>query len=1128
MWNIFSQTDSLPQSNKLLTFKTIVSDTILFHSASSFPDGFKILGISQDTITNSSDEMDLPIDLFEIDYTHSRIIVPSDFHNQYPEIDSLDIRFKPFPIFLTKIYQGYDTSKIFPNVNPDGAVEIEEPVKTLKMIPFEGLDTQGSFIRGITVGNNQDAVLNSTLDLKIEGKLSSKVSLNARINDTNIPIQENGYSQELKDIDRIYVELAGPKWQIFAGDVMLRDSTHYFLNFTKKVQGLSLDINTKNTNVSISAALVKGRFTSYQFQGEEVNQGPYKLQGENGERYIFIINDSERVYINGVLQTRGENRDYTLDYNTGEITFTATNPIDSEMRITVEYQYSDRNYTRFVTHNNVLFKSEKWKSGVTYYQEGDMKNQTLELDLTDEQKEILANSDNNSEVVYVVNAVETPYTTDKILYKKTDNNGMDIFEYSTDADETLYEVSFTYFGSGLGDYKVIEYLASGKIMQYVGENQGDYKAVIPLTAPTSQQLLILNSAYSPSEKMDVNIEMALSNTDQNLFSSIGNNQNKGSAIKANWQQTWMQKKWKATSFVQMDFIHRNFKTPEKIYQVEFDRDWNITSKEGNQSLINSVIKFENKERGSMFYQYENLRFSETYLGNKHSLGADLVYKDLDFSQWNSLLTTNNSSNRTQFVRNETHVGYTFKNWWATADFNWESNKIRKKLDDSYDLNSFKHASEKWMIGLGDTTKIYTKIGLQLTQNDSIRYNQLKQVNNTRNAFLQSQWIHNEKSDLTVYFNYRKAHYLESESINSIHSKINYRQQFLNQLFTFQTEYQNTSGQVARQDYVYQETEPGQGYYTWIDYNGNGLKELDEFEIAQFKDEANYLRVASANSIYLPTQEAKFSQSLIWNPSQWSQKNGLKKWLSRWYNQLNFLVQNNKERIGNSFNINPFYFNNSDVISNQYQLRNQLIFNRGKSHYTTSYIFGQNRQKIWQSYGSVTQDLSFNQISFQHLIEAQWQLGFEYYLSNNKIDNEYYINRNFTINEWQVKPNLTYFFSKTHWLKSTYELAEKQNRINDKEFLQLYKLTLNYLYTSEKGTRFSIDFNLLKNKFDGDANSSVGYQMLEGLQTGNNQLWSVLWSKKLNSFLYLNLNYNGRANEKSRTVHNGNVELRAQF
>ena len=54
---------------------------------------------------------------------------------------------------------------------------------------FEGLKTKGFISRGLTSGNNQNAVTNAALDLEISGKLSNKVTLKANIWDTNIPIE---------------------------------------------------------------------------------------------------------------------------------------------------------------------------------------------------------------------------------------------------------------------------------------------------------------------------------------------------------------------------------------------------------------------------------------------------------------------------------------------------------------------------------------------------------------------------------------------------------------------------------------------------------------------------------------------------------------------------------------------------------------------------------------------------------------------------------------------------------------------------------------------------------------------------------------------------------------------------
>ena len=104
--------------------------------------------------------------------------------------------------------------------------------------------------------------------------------------------------------------------------------------------------------------------------GQEGNQGPYKLIGPNGELFILIVSGSERVYINGLLLKRGENEDYVIDYNAGEIKFNPTYPINANMRITVEYQFTDRNYTRFIGYGGGNYSSDKLDIGAYVYSVG--------------------------------------------------------------------------------------------------------------------------------------------------------------------------------------------------------------------------------------------------------------------------------------------------------------------------------------------------------------------------------------------------------------------------------------------------------------------------------------------------------------------------------------------------------------------------------------------------------------------------------------------------------------------------------------------------------------------------------------------------------------------------------------
>ena len=70
--------------------------------------------------------------------------------------------------------------------------------------------------------------------------------------------------------------------------------------------------------------------------------------------------------------------------------------------------------------------------------------------------------------------------------------------------------------------------------------------------------------------------------------------------------------------------------------------------------------------------------------------------------------------------------------------------------------------------------------------------------------------------------------------------------------------------------------------------------------------------------------------------------------------------------------------------------------------------------------------------------------------------------------------------------------------------------------------------MYNNQFEGDALLPVAFQMLEGLQPGKNLTWRLLLQKNLTQFLDININYQGRKTETSKTIHTGNVQLRAYF
>src|SRR5690554_7732314 len=594
--------------------KVAVRDTVVLDSSGINPQRFIILDKNRNAPNPFS---------YRIDFKKGVVFFSEELQQQQ---DSITIEYLQYPSFLTRDYFTLDSKIIVENTGRmDKLYSLQEATHTRNFTPFDGLNTSGSISRSITIGNNQNAVVNSQLDLQITGKLSDKVSIRASIQDANIPAQESGYSQSLNEFDRIFIELFGDQWNIRAGDIDLTNSRSYFGRFTKKVQGISLSGSMKTDNggtyaATVAGALVKGIFSKSEFKGQEGNQGPAKLVGPNGELYIMVVSGSERVYVNGLLLKRGENEDYVIDYNAGEIKFNPTFPITSNMRILVEYQFTDRNYTRFIGYGGADYISEKLDLGVYIYSENDAKNQPLQQNLTEEQVAILQAAGNDRDLMIAPSAIPDTYSENKILYKKEFINGQEVFVYSNNPEDELFNVRFTLVGENNGDYRISEQNAISRIYEYAprvnGVKQGNYDPVIRLNPPMKLQVGGVNGSYHPSEKTLIDFEVAASNHDQNLFSNIDNEDNVGFAGRLALKQRILTAKdsLKVDAYGSLDYVQNNFETIERLYNVEFNRDWNLVDPLGDQRFLTSGVQVSHPKIGGGRYEIQNLNFSENFNG----------------------------------------------------------------------------------------------------------------------------------------------------------------------------------------------------------------------------------------------------------------------------------------------------------------------------------------------------------------------------------------------------------------------------------------------------------------------------------------------------------------------------------
>ena len=1111
-FSIQSQTITTDFRSQKLFLK---KDTIKFDSVAINPLNFKVLNKLLKPIAPSE---------YKIDFNNAALVINAI---AYPEIT---LEYFRFPNFITKTYTPYDQNLILPNSTNTGKLYSLTTNKKMSEVQlFEGLKTKGFISRGLTSGNNQNAVTNAALDLEISGKLSNKVTLKANIWDTNIPIQKNGYSQNITDFDRIFIEIFSDEWRVKAGDLSLKNQDSYFTPFTKQASGLEVEAKINdNLKVSASGAIVRGKFSTFTIVGNEGNQGPYKIVGANNEPNIVIIGGSEKVYVNGIQIKKGGNKDFTIDYNLGEITFNTTYPITNDMRIWIDFQYSDRNYTRFITYESATYKSEKLNVSGFFYNENDAKNQPLQQVLSDDQKQILADAGNNTDLMFAESATITAFDENKILYRKIESGAVENFEYSKDPTEELYFVTFTNVGTNNGDYVLDSSTVIGNIYNFVGVNQGNYTPISRLIAPTKSQFFVLKSDYNPSEKTTLSSEVAISNNDANLFSSIGDTENTAVAAKIGWQQVLIDRKWKLTSNISHEYAHKNFKTLQRWEPVEFNRDWNLLTNNATKNYFQSEFNLQNKKNDFILYRYNHLNYVATFNGNKHELQSKIRHKNTTFFIDGSFLTNTSTIEDNSFLRAKATIEHHFKKSWLGAFTNLETNSRKNTSSRDFINTSHRFKEFEAYFGIGDTAKVFAKIGFNYRNNDSIKLNEFKEINNRKSFYINSNLIQSKNTNLSVYANYRITENNFSKDEKSLNSRFIFNQKLFHDFMNINTLYETSSGNVARQEYMYLKTAPGLGYYTWIDYNSDGVQDFDEFEVAEFQDQANYLRVPKPNLRFLATTRVKFRQAINFNFKQWKNKNGFKKTLSHFNNESLLSIENEQSRIGNSFNFNPFNFDENKIIGLNLSLRNSLYFNRNIQKYSTSYTFGKQRNKQQYFIGTQENNTKTHQIDFTHKFATFWLFDLMGKVSENDLQTENFNNRNYSIEGKEIQPKITFLHSQNKRFTAFYHYKNKANSLENFEALQQQKFGIEYYYISEKQDQITANVNVFLNDFIGDTNTPVAYQMLEGLQAGKNYTWNLLFNKKLNSFLNLNLNYLGRKSENSKIIHTGSVQLRAVF
>jgi len=777
----------------------------------------------------------------------------------------------------------------------------------------------------------------------------------------------------------------------------------------------------------------------------------------------------------------------------------------------------------------IRHEREKSKFGFNWFMENDNKNAPLSLNLSKEDEQILANAGNNTDLMYAPSGTVSEYDVNKILYQLIQNPNGNYYEFSTDQNQILYQVAYTYFGQNLGDYRIKQTTNNGRVFEYVGANMGEYRAVRKLPSPQKTQVFSANSEFLLNNGK-IGADVSMSNFDVNLFSSKDSDQNIGYAGRIFGNKTFTKNNWKGTPSFEYQHISSQFHILDRINDVEFSRDFNL-AQEFNQITQNRFIfNFLNEWKNTSFLNYKLNYLDEknSYTGIKNDLDFGWVKGKFNTKGNFSYLDTKATFQNTKFVRSGIISELaTPKGSWAMGG-SMEHNVKNFNETNQLDVTSFswKEVFIQKKISDSSRTKLLTR--MYFRDNDSVRNNSLENMNHILGIMAESQIIKTEKTSLNALIHYRKFYYQNQDVASNLNQdfvvgNILYNQQLFRNGMRLQAFYELGNGQEAQREFQYIKVTDGQGVYKWTDYNGDGIQQLDEFEIAEYADLAQYIRVYTNTVNYIPSNKNKMQLALFVNPSVVF--NSENQFLKRWNFNISLNSQNSFYKREKVLVLNPFEKNADQILKNQNFLASAQFNPTEKSGWNGNYRFVANDNLVNANFSNEERSQDSHFLNIGYWFNKDFRVDWENSAHHIENASQLFNSRDYILNNFETKPKATYKFTEAVQAELSSALRQKK-RMDGEEFLKTFDLTGSLQWERRKtSVRGSLSF--ISNDFSGNNFSIVGNQMLDGLKPGKNQVWSLFLQQSINSFIQLKMNYEGR-NSGERTIHIGSVQVKASF
>jgi hypothetical protein len=1114
-----------------------------------------------------------------------------------PALDTLVAVYRTLPFALDDVYRRNvarvrsDTSTAGGAADSTTVVRSTAEREDTEFDPFGDMNLQrsGSISRGVLAGNRRDATIESGLRMQLSGEVTKGVDVEAVLTDENTPIQPEGTTQRLSDFDRVFVQLKHRRGTARLGDFDLNLDGGTFARFSRKLQGATVRATAPRYepvffgggHLEVAGAVSRGQFRTQDLDLIDGVQGPYRLTGKQGERFIIVVAGSEKVFLNGERLERGKTNDYVIDYATGEITFTSDVLITADKRVTVEFEYRANRFTRTLVGSEAAFDVGRMADGsarghfaATFLRESDNRSLDDAVGLSAEDSTRIAEAGDGeafrSGAERVAYDAEAPY----VQYVRQPNptgSGDSVYVPLTRRPregEAVYRVRFSRTESGRGSYARVGQTSGGVAFngiayEYRGPGRGDYVPRRPLPTPQSKRVADLRGRFAPIQNVELFGEWAGSMNDLNRLSGLGDTDNQGNAYRAGLRVKPMSVGWGGWSFgtlggsVQRRRTGRQFAAFDRIRPVEFERRWNLERRGQRNANVTQPLGSTREviDEGKLRWQpfgassvraeYGRLERGAAFTGIRRALYAEseetgwpvLDYRLEYITSRDSLA---NPLTDGQWLRQRGQLRHTFGGFTPRLGLEQERRRQRRVRTDSLTRGSLSFVELRPGVSY-ESGKVQAGGEVEFRTEDRSIEGDLNDAARAWTASVNAAYQPGPLFNTETRLGYRQKHYTDAfrrqrqrRDTESLLLEWRGRYRPLERAAQLNWRYEGRTERTPTLQEIYVKTGPERGQYVWEDGNDDGVQQLDEFLPERTPNEGTYVQTYVPSDSLTSVVNVEAQAQLQLEPARYW-KNASARW-KRWLRQaetrttVEVAEKSRNPRLFQIYALNLSRFRDpANTISGRLRIKQDLSLFQEKPRYGLDFSWNQVRGLSELAAGQTERFTNNWSAEGRVRLASQWTASLRGAWERRRTISEAFSSRTFDITSRSLNPETS--FRPLEAVRMTAGASWSRKRDDEAgQRARIIKLPVEARLTGQGRLQVRADaevsfVNLTETE---EATGLTQYELTDGRGPGRSVRWHLGGQYRVNEYLRASLSYDGRAPTSAPTVHTVRMNLNATF